>query len=120
MKKKLKKLYLQKKRRSLKKIVGTTERPRLSVFRSHKHIYAQLIDDSKGTTLAASSTLNKEILNEGLSTATQAASLLVGKDLAKKAIEKQISFVVFDRGNRPYHGRIKAVSEGAREAGLIF
>jgi large subunit ribosomal protein L18 len=120
MKKKLKKLYLQKKRRSLKKIVGTTERPRLSVFRSHKHIYAQLIDDSKGTTLAASSTLNKEILNAELSTATQAASLLVGKDLAQKAIEKQISFVVFDRGNRPYHGRIKAVSDGAREAGLIF
>jgi large subunit ribosomal protein L18 len=89
MKKKLKKLYLQKKRRSLKKIVGTTERPRLSVFRSHKHIYAQLIDDSKGTTLAASSTLNKEILNEGLSTATQAASLLVGKDLAKKLLKNK-------------------------------
>jgi len=70
--------------------------------------------------LVASSTLNKEILTEGISTATQAASILVGKDLGKKALEKQISFVVFDRGNRPYHGRIKAVSEGAREAGLIF
>ena len=120
MKKKLRKLYLQKKRRSLKKIVGTTERPRLSVFRSHKHIYAQLIDDSKGVTLAASSTLNKEILSEGNSTATQAASVLVGQDVAKKALQKQISSVVFDRGNRPYHGRIKALSEGAREAGLIF
>ena len=120
MKKKLKKLYLQKKRRALKKIVGTSERPRLSIFRSHKHIYAQLIDDSKGITLAASSTLNKDILSEGISTSTQAASVLVGQDVAKKALQKQISLVVFDRGNRPYHGRVKAVSEGAREAGLIF
>jgi large subunit ribosomal protein L18 len=120
MKKKLKKLYLQKKRRALKKIVGTSERPRLSIFRSHKHIYAQVIDDSKGVTLAASSTLNKEIVGQGISTATQAASVLVGQDVAKKALQKEISLVVFDRGNRPYHGRIKAVSEGAREAGLIF
>ena len=101
-------------------ISGTSARPRLSVYRSNKDIYAQLIDDSKGITLAASSTLNKEILSEGISTSTQAASVLVGQDVAKKALQKQISLVVFDRGNRPYHGRIKAVSEGAREAGLIF
>lgn len=120
MKKKVKKVFLQKKKRSLKKIVGTSEKPRLAVYRSHKHIYAQLIDDKTGHTLAFSSTLDKEISKIIESSSTEAASLTVGQHLAKKAIGKQLQTVVFDRGNRPYHGRIQKVAEGAREQGLIF
>lgn len=120
MKKKVKKLFLQAKKRSLKKIVGTFEKPRLSVFRSHKHIYAQLIDDKNGHTLAFSSTLDKELATTLQVTATKAASFSVGQQLAKKALLKHIKTVVFDRGNRPYHGRIQNVAEGAREQGLIF
>jgi len=120
MKKKTKKLYLQNKKRSLKKIIGTTERPRLSVFRSHKHIYAQLIDDRLGTTIAASASVQKLIKNEIAATATKKASNAVGKAIGKLGLEKQVTNVVFDRGNRPYHGRIESVADGAREAGLIF
>jgi len=120
MKKAGKKLYLQQKKRFLKKIIGTLEKPRLSVFRSHKHIYAQLIDDKNGHTLAFSSTLDKTIASQITVTANQEASFLVGQNLGKKAITKDIQKVVFDRGNRPYHGRIKSVAEGAREVGLIF
>lgn len=120
MKKSTKKIYLQQKKRFLKKIVGTSEKPRLAVFRSHKHIYAQLIDDKNGNTLAFSSTLDKELATQITSTATQEASLLVGESIGKRAIAKQVSNIVFDRGNRPYHGRIKSVAEGARNAGLVF
>lgn len=120
MKKKTKKLYIQQKKRYLKKIVGSLEKPRLSVFRSHKHIYAQLIDDKYGRTLAFSSTLDKKIAEQLTSTATQEAAFLVGEDLAKKALEKDLKIVVFDRGNRPYHGRISKIAEGARKQGLIF
>lgn len=118
MKKRIKKLYLQQKKRYLKKIVGSSEKPRLSVFRSHKHIYAQLIDDQTGHTLAFSSTLSKtlEIIKSG----DQKSSFLVGQELAKKAKEKQITTIVFDRGDKPYHGRIKTLAEGARNEGLIF
>ena len=118
MKKREKKLYIQQKRRYLKKIIGSLEKPRLSVFRSHKHIYAQLIDDQNGHTIAFSSTLNKNLKFE--STATQEASFIVGKDLAEKAIQIKIQSIVFDRGNKPYHGRIKSLAEGARNQGLIF
>lgn len=120
MKKKVKKLFLQQKKRSLKKIVGTNEKPRLAVFRSHKHIYAQLIDDKIGHTLAFSSTVDKALVKNDLSSATQEAAFLVGQNLAKKGLEKNLQTVVFDRGNRPYHGRIQKVAEGAREQGLIF
>jgi large subunit ribosomal protein L18 len=120
MKKKLKKLFLQQKKRSLKKVVGTIQKPRLSVFRSHKHIYAQLIDDKTGQTLAFSSTLDKELSKLLEITANQQASFAVGQSLAKKAIGKEVTTVVFDRGNRPYHGRIQKVAEGAREQGLVF
>jgi large subunit ribosomal protein L18 len=124
MKKNLKKIYLQQKKRYLKKIIGTLKKPRLSVFKSHKHIYAQLIDDKEGQTLAFSSTLNKNIVlkmkDESISPATQQAAFWVGENLAQKAIEKQINLVIFDRGNHPYHGRIKNVAEGARKQGLIF
>lgn len=120
MKKKTKKIFLQKKKRYLKKIVGTKEKPRFSVFRSHKHIYAQLIDDTNAKTLVFSSTLDKTIAGLVSSTATKEASNIVGENLAKKAIEKNLRFVVFDRGNRPYHGRIQSVAEGARKEGLQF
>jgi len=120
MKKKTKKIYLQQKKRYLKKIQGTTDKPRLAVYRSHHHIYAQLIDDTNSLTLAFSSTLNKEISSKVNSTATKEASMLVGEDLAKKAIEKEIKTVVFDRGTRPYHGRIQSLAEGARKEGLVF
>lgn len=120
MKKKIKKIHLQAKKRYLKKIVGTSQRPRLSVFRSHKHIYAQLIDDKYGKTLAFCSTLEKSIFTTLVSTSTKEASFLVGENLAKKAQEKKISLVVFDRGNRPYHGRIASLADGARKQGLNF
>ena len=120
MKKKSKKLYLQQKKRSFKSIIGTPERPRLAVFRSHLHIYAQLIDDKYGKTLVSCSTIEKEIAKNVSNTANQEASTLVGKELGKRAIKKEITTIVFDRGNRPYHGRIKSLADGARESGLIF
>ncbi len=104
-----------------KKIAGSTERPRIAIFRSNSGIYAQLIDDSKGVTVASSSTLSKEIAEElkAVKTKTEQAKI-VGKHLAKIAIEKGFSVVVFDRGGYQYHGRVKAVAEGAREGGLKF
>jgi large subunit ribosomal protein L18 len=114
---KIKKLYLQGKKRYLKKIVGTNEKPRLSVFKSHKHIYAQLIDDKKSQTLAFSCSLGNSLLIKG---SNQEAAFSVGQNLALKAKQKEISNVVFDRGNFKYHGRIKSLAEGARKEGLNF
>ncbi|MFN0116702.1 MAG: 50S ribosomal protein L18 [Elusimicrobiota bacterium] len=99
-----------------KKIFGTAERPRVSVFRSLKNIHAQIIDDVKGVTLLSVSSLQKGFENgNGVKKAN-----LVGQALAKKALEKGIEKVVFDRGGRVYHGRVKALADGAREAGLKF
>ncbi len=109
-----------KKKRSLQKICGNIHRPRLSVFRSHKHIYAQLIDDQQGQTLAFSSSLDSTLFSDKESTSTKEASFLVGQDIAKKAIQKSFLQVVFDRRNRPYHGRIASLADGARKEGLIF
>ena len=120
MKKRIKKLYLQEKKRSLKKIFGTPDKPRLSVFRSHQHIYGQLIDDRNGKTLSACSTLEKEIASQIEKASTQQAAFFVGKELGKRSLSKEITSIVFDRGRKPYHGRIKSLAEGAREAGLIF
>lgn len=120
MKKKIKKVFLQQKKRSLKKVKGTSEKPRLSVFRSHQHIYAQLINDLKGETFVFSSTRQKALFSETNSPSRQDAAFLVGQELAKKAKEKNLSIVVFDRGARPYHGRIQKVAEGARAGGLEF
>lgn len=120
MKKKEKKIHLQAKKRFLKKIQGNLEKPRLCVFRSHKHIYAQLIDDINGETLVSSCTLEKNLRPNLPSTGTKEAALIVGENLAKKAIEKGIEKIVFDRGNRPYHGRIASLAEGARKKGLYF
>jgi len=106
-------------KRIRKKITGTAERPRLRVFKSAKHIYAQLIDDVAGHTLASMSTGDKTLRDTDATGKTDKARQ-VGKLLAGKAKEKGISLVVFDRGGYIYHGRIKALSDGAREGGLEF
>jgi len=102
-----------------KKVHGTTERPRLNVFKSARHIYAQLIDDTNGTTLVATSTLSLNA-NELSSTGNVAAAVMVGKEVAKLSLAKGFSTVVFDRNGFLYHGRIKALADSARESGLIF
>ena len=107
-------------RRIRKKISGTSLRPRLAVFRSARHIYAQVIDDSAGSTLAASSTLTIQKSLKKTYTGNKEAAKAVGADVAKKLIEKSISTVVFDRGGFVYHGRVQALADGAREAGLNF
>ena len=107
-------------RRIRKKISGTSSRPRLAVFRSARHIYAQAIDDSAGSTLAASSTLTIQKSLKKTYTGNKEAAKAVGADVAKKLIEKSISTVVFDRGGFIYHGRVQALADGAREAGLNF
>ena len=101
-----------------KKITGTSERPRLNVYRSDKHIYAQIIDDTTGSTLASASTLDKSL--NLTSTSNKEAAKSVGELVAKRAIEKNIVAVVFDRGGYLYHGRIQALADAAREAGLKF
>ncbi|MDH6374559.1 50S ribosomal protein L18 [Paenibacillus sp. VTT E-133280] len=103
-----------------KKIQGTTERPRLNVFRSSKHIYAQLIDDVKGVTIVSASTLDKDLVaNIGNGGSVEAAAK-VGQLIAERAKEKGYAVVVFDRGGYLYHGRIQALADAAREAGLEF
>jgi len=102
------------KRSIRRRLSGTSERPRLSVFRSNKGIYAQLIDDISGTTLASASSKNVEV-NGGVNVSAE-----VGKQLASKALEKGITEVVFDRSGYLYHGRVKALADGARENGLKF
>lgn len=99
------------------KISGTTERPRLNVFRSSKNIYAQIIDDSKGLTLVSASSLDKDF---NMSGGNKEAAKKVGKMIAKKAIEKDVKEVVFDRGGYIFHGRVKELAQGAREGGLKF
>ncbi|AMM91326.1 50S ribosomal protein L18 [Peribacillus simplex] len=100
------------------KLSGTEARPRLNVFRSNKHIYAQLIDDAQGVTLASASTLDKEISIEASSNAEAAQK--VGELIAKRAVEKGFKAVVFDRGGYLFHGRVKALADAARENGLEF
>lgn len=103
-----------------KKVFGTPERPRLSVYKSLNHIYAQVIDDTKGKTLAAASTLSPEIRGEVKGKKNIAAAQVVGRLIAKKALERGIKKVVFDRGGYLYHGRIAALADAAREQGLDF
>jgi len=104
-----------------KKISGTPDRPRLSVYRSLVNIYAQIIDDTTGNTLVAVSSLTKEAKADVKSVKGKInASKLIGTMLAKKALEKDIKKVVFDRGGFRYHGRVKALADGAREGGLVF
>lgn len=111
---------LKRKKRIRKRLAGSTERPRLSVFRSAKHIYAQVIDDTSGQTLAAASSLEKVVKEQGKFENKVAAANFIGKLVGERALEKGIKKAVFDRNGFLYHGRIKAVSDGAREAGLDF
>ena len=106
---------LRRHRRVRGKISGTAARPRLDVFRSAKHIYAQVIDDEKGVTLVSASTMDKDF--EGFGGNVEAATQ-IGKKIADRALAKGITEVVFDRGGFVYHGRVKALAEGAREGGL--
>jgi large subunit ribosomal protein L18 len=103
-----------------KKVAGTADRPRLAVFRSNLHIYAQLIDDVSQHTLAAASTLDKELKEKLTNTSNCEASAEVGKLVAQRALSKGIEKVVFDRGGNLYHGRVKALADAARESGLNF
>ena len=107
-------------RRLRNRFSGTAERPRLAVFRSNNHMYAQIIDDTVGNTLVSASTLEKEIKAELNKTNDIEAAAYIGKVIAKRAIDKGITEVVFDRGGFLYHGKIKALAEAAREAGLVF
>ena len=102
------------------KVRGTAESPRLSVFRSNENIYAQIIDDVEGRTILSSSTLDKDVKALIQSGATCDACKLVGESIAKKSLENKIKTVVFDRGGRIYHGRVKALADAAREKGLQF
>lgn len=111
---------IQKHYRMRKNISGTSERPRLAVFRSNLHMYAQIIDDTTGSTLVAASTVEKEIRSKVEHTNTVEAAKAVGELVAKRAAEKGIKAVVFDRGGFLYHGKVAAVADGARAAGLEF
>ncbi len=111
---------LKRKNRIRKKIYGTLQRPRLSVFRSARHIYAQVVDDAAGHTLAAASTMDKEATSWPKFENKVEAAKLVGKLVGERALGKGIKEVVFDRNGFIYHGRIKSLSEAEREAGLIF
>ena len=102
------------------KVSGTAERPRLCVYRSLNHIYAQVIDDVKGVTIAAASTVEKEVASQVAEMTKTEAAKLVGKLAAERAMDKEVKEVVFDRGGYVYTGRVAAVADGAREAGLKF
>ena len=117
---KIKKARLRRKLRVHKRVLGTPDRPRLSVFRSNRHIYAQIVDDIAGVTLASANTRSK-VLRDGLNkTGDVEAAKIVGSEIAKQAIQVGIKVVRFDRNRCKYHGRVKALAESAREAGLIF
>ena len=116
------KLQTQKRHKRLRRyLIGNKTRPRLAVFRSNNHIYAQVIDDDAQQTICSASTVDKELKEESDKLSSNCkSSLIVGKLLAKRAIKKGIKQVIFDRGGNLYHGRVKALAEAAREAGLNF
>lgn len=103
-----------------KKITGTAERPRLNIFRSAKHVYAQLVDDVKGVTIASASTVDKELSAQVNNGGNVEAAVKVGALIAERAKKAGVTQVVFDRGGYLYHGRVKALADAAREAGLEF
>lgn len=111
---------LKRKRRIRKNIFGNQDRPRLSVFRTAKHIYAQIVDDTQGITLVSASTLDKEYKENPVTGKKQEIAKAVGNLIGKRAVDKGIKQVVLDRNGFLYHGRIKALSDAAREAGLLF
>ena len=112
----------KKKKASIRKqVMGTPERPRLTIYRSAKHVYAQIIDDTSGKTLVSASTVSKDLREELKAVKSEMeVCKLVGKYAAKRALEKKIQNVVYDRNGYLYHGRVKAVADGAREGGLKF
>ena len=111
---------IHKHKRVRKKVQGTTMKPRLCVFRSNKHIYAQVIDDLRGITLVAASSLNLNTQESIITGSNCNTSRVVGKKLAEQSIKEGIKNVVFDRGGKLYHGRVKALAEAAKEAGMVF
>jgi large subunit ribosomal protein L18 len=115
-----KRIWLKRKKRVSKKIHSTVERPRLSVFRSAKHIYGQVIDDTSGRTLVAACSNEKAVKDQPKFESKTAVAVFTGKLLARRAMDKGVKQVVFDRNGFLYHGRVKALSDGAREAGLDF
>lgn len=117
---KRRKARLRRHRRVRAKLFGTPERPRLSVFRSLSNIYAQVIDDEQGHTLVSASTLDQEARSAAEGIKKTEAAKVVGKLIAERALEAGITEVIFDRGGYKYHGRVKALADGAREAGLKF
>lgn len=115
-----KKAQLRRKYHVRKKIFGTPDRPRLSVFRSNRHIYAQIIDDVAGATLVSASTMAKGLREKLSKTSNKEAAQMVGEAVAKQAISVGIRCVRFDRNRYKFHGRVKALAEAARKAGLVF
>jgi large subunit ribosomal protein L18 len=113
-------IWLKRKRRIRKKTISTAERPRLTVFRSAKHIYGQIVDDITGSTIVAACSNEKAVKEQPSFESKVAKAVFTGKLLAQRAIDKGVKKVVFDRNGFLYHGRIKAFSDGAREAGLDF
>ena len=111
---------LRRRRHVRRRVRGTNERPRLSVFRSHKHIYAQLIDDIAGKTIASASTKDKDLSSQVKSGANMDAATVVGKAIGQRGVAAGVSDVAFDRGSYKYHGRVAALADSAREAGLKF
>ncbi len=111
---------IKRKKRIRKKMAGTPQRPRLSVFRSARHVYAQIVDDSRGETIVAASSIEKAVKGHDPFENKVALASHIGKLIAERAAEKGIKKVVFDRNGFLYHGRVKAISDGARKAGLDF
>lgn len=111
---------LKRKKRIRKGMAGNPDRPRLSVFRSAKHIYAQIIDDTKGATLVSASSLDREFIESDVKGDKKTVAKAIGSLVGKRALDKGITKIVFDRNGFLYHGRVKALTDGAREAGLNF
>ena len=118
--KKIKRAALRREYHVRKKVFGTPERPRLAVFRSNKHIYAQVIDDVAGATLVSASTMLKSLREQSPRGGNKKAAQMVGEAIAKQAIGVGIKYVCFDRSSYKFHGRVKALAEAARKAGLVF
>ena len=111
---------IARKTRVRKKVTGTSARPRLTVYKSLRHIYAQIVDDTTGTTLVAASTMGRDTREGMAKTDTVDAARTIGLAIGRKALAREITTVVFDRNGYPYHGKLKALAEAAREAGLQF
>ena len=117
---KIRKAAIRRKHRARKKIFGSSERPRLSVFRSNRHIYAQIVDDFAGVTLVSASTRSKGLRDDLAKTGDKSAAEVIGSAIAKEAVSVGIKAVSFDRNRYRYHGRVRVLAEAARKAGLVF